>query len=42
MTNKTDYRAREYAKRVEVLRRRKARAEKYGHPVTRRVKAGAR
>jgi hypothetical protein len=42
MTNKTDYRAREYAKRVATLQRRKARAEKYGQPVTRRVKAGTR
>jgi len=36
MTNRTDYRAREYAKRVETLRRRRARADKYAAPITRR------
>jgi len=36
MTNSKDYRAREYAKRVEILRRRRQRADKYGAPITRR------
>lgn len=34
MTNSIDYRAREYAKRVETLQRRRQRADKYAQPIT--------